>query len=144
MSTSKLNSMTTLIKVIILWQLFTTSQFPFDYVAPSYNADGAKQEEGVSTKGLEQLKYSSSKVNEVIRTISDWLIFLSVKKAPKRETNKLPPRRSLYAQKIVVFFVFCLLVFVLLVGFCLIYVFACSNVFCKKKKKKKSIDLNLS
>ena len=137
MSTSKLNSMTTLIKVIILWQLFTTSQFPFDYIAPSYNADGAKNEVGVSTKGLEQLKYSSSIVNEVIRTISDRLIFLSVKKAPKCKISKLPPRRSLYAQKVVVFFVFCLLIFVLLVGFCLIYVFACSNIFCKKKKKKK-------
>ena len=103
MSTSKLNNMAMLIEVIILWQLFTTSQIPFDYIAQSYNADGAKQERGVSTKGMEQLKYSSSIVNEVIRTIQTCLFFLRKyfehKKSIKTQNKQFPPSQKFICTK---------------------------------------------
>ena len=63
----------------------------------------------------------SSIVNEVISEIS---VFFKTHKI----TN-FPPIRRFYAQKTIVFVVFCSLVFVLLVGFCLICVFMGSKSF---------------
>ena len=81
----------------------------------------------------------SSIVNEAIRTISRLLIIffyekiLSVKKAPKCKITNFPLLRCSFAQKIVAFAAFCSLVFVLLVGFGLIYIFVRLKFFRKKK-----------
>ena len=77
----------------------------------------------------------SSMVNEVIRTISREFIFALRKNspnAPKLKTNDFHPLKSFCARKIVAFVVFCLLNFVLLVGFGLICVFVCSKLLRKK------------
>ena len=50
----------------------------------------------------------------------------------KRKTNDFHPLRSFSARKIVAFNIFCLLVFVLLVGFGLICVFVRLKFFRKK------------
>ena len=57
---------------------------------------------------------------------------MSVEKAPKRKTNNFYPHRRFCERKIVAFVVFRSLVFILLVGFCLICVFVCSKYFRKK------------
>ena len=58
---------------------------------------------------------------------------LSVKKAPIRKTKDFTPPRHFCARIITAFVVFCLLNFILLVGFGLVYVFVHSKSFCKKK-----------
>ena len=73
-------------------------------------------------------------VFEVIRTISSLLIFLrkasARKKTPKRKRNDFYPLRSFCArEKLLSLVVFCSLIFVLLVNFCLIYVFCVAEIF---------------
>ena len=58
---------------------------------------------------------------------------LNAQKAPKRKTNNFYPLGSLCAQKTVAFVVFCLLIFVLLVGFFFVSVFVRLKSFRKKK-----------
>ena len=60
---------------------------------------------------------------------------LNAQKAPKYKTNNFQALRSLCAQQTVAFVVFFLLVFVLVVGFCLICVFVRLEYFRKKKKR---------
>ena len=77
----------------------------------------------------------SSMVNEVIRTISREFIFALRKNspnAPKLKTNDFHPLKSFCARKIVAFVVFCLLNFVLLVGFDLWCVFYAQKFFVKE------------
>ena len=50
----------------------------------------------------------------------------------KRKINNFPPLRSFCAPKTVAFVVFCFLVFVLLLGFCLIWLFVRSKCFLQK------------
>ena len=76
-----------------------------------------------------------------MKTISSqFIIFLfyenilSIQKAPKCKTNNFQPLKSFCVRKIVAFVVFCLLVFVLLVGFGLICIFVSSKCFRKKIK----------
>ena len=76
---------------------------------------------------------------KAIKTISSQSIFfyekiLSTQKAPKHKTNNFHLLRSFCARKIVTF-VFCLLIFVLLVGFGLICIFVHLKSFCKKNKQ---------
>ena len=54
-------------------------------------------------------------------------------KTTKRKTSNFYPLRSLCEQKIVAFVVFCLLIFVLLVGFLFVSVFLSLKSFCKIK-----------
>ena len=61
---------------------------------------------------------------------------LNAKKAPKRKTSDFHPFRSFYAQKTVVFVVFCSLIFVLLVYVCLWVFLYARNLFVKKKNKQ--------
>ena len=61
-------------------------------------------------------------VNEVIRTISSLFIFfyekfLGAQNAPKCKTNDFPPLRSFWARKKLLSVVFCLHIFISLVGF---------------------------
>ena len=79
----------------------------------------------------------SNNVFEVIGTVSRQFITFLPKHFECKETPNFPPLRSFCAQKAVAFVVFCSLVFVLLVGFGFVYVFARSKFFRKKKKKKK-------
>ena len=87
-------------------------------------------------------EHANSIVNKAIRTILSLFIFffekiLSLKKSPKRKINNFPPLRGFSAQKSVAFIVFCLIVFILLVSFCLICIFLHLNLFVKKKKQTK-------
>ena len=54
----------------------------------------------------------------------------------ERKTSDSSPLRSFCARKTVAFAIFCSLVFVLLVGFCLICVFVRLTFFRRKKKKQ--------
>ena len=81
----------------------------------------------------------SSIVNEVIKTISSLFIFLQkdLKRAKSTKAqNKqfLPPSKFLCTRKIVAFVVFCSLVFVLLVGFCLWHVVGHLKIFVQKSR----------
>ena len=77
----------------------------------------------------------SNNVFEVIGTVSRQFITFLPKHFECKETPNFPPLRSFCAQKAVAFVVFCSLVFVLLVGFGFVYVFARSKFFRKKKKR---------
>ena len=68
---------------------------------------------------------------------------LSVKKAPKSKTNNFLSLKSFCEQKIVAFVVFCSLVFLLLVGFDLIYIFVRLKFFHKKNKQARNYPDNL-
>ena len=74
---------------------------------------------------------------EFIKTISSQSIFLRKSfertKSIKAQNNQFPPLRSFYVRKIVIFVVFCSLVFVFLVVFVFICVFVRSKLFRKKK-----------
>ena len=62
---------------------------------------------------------------------------LNAQKAPKHKRNDFYPLRSFCGEKIVVaFLVFCSLIFVLLVDFCLICVFVRLTSFLKTKNKQ--------
>ena len=81
------------------------------------------------------LEIASSIVYDIIRTtisIFLWKKF-ECEKAPIRKTNDFTPLRHFCARIITAFVVFCLLNFILLVGFGLVYVFVRSKSFCKKK-----------
>ena len=88
-------------------------------------------------------EHASSIVNKAIRTILSLFFFfffekfLSLKKSLKRKIDNFPPLTGFSAQKSVAFIVFCLIVFVLLVSFCLICIFLHLNLFVKKKKQTK-------
>ena len=73
--------------------------------------------------------------------ISFYEKILSVKKSIKRKTSNFYPLTSLCPQKIVAFVVFCLLFFVLLVGFLFVSVFMCTESFRKKINKFKIISV---
>ena len=62
--------------------------------------------------------------------------FKQKKKAPKDKINDFHPLTCICAQKVAAFVAYCSLIFVSLVGFCLICVFLRLKSFRKKKKKK--------
>ena len=104
---------------------------------PQYSRQITRKNELLSNKKNAPGLHFSNNVFEVIGTVSRQFITFLPKHFECKETPNFPPLRSFCAQKAVAFVVFCSLVFVLLVGFGFVYVFARSKFFRKKKKKKK-------
>ena len=71
-------------------------------------------------------------------------LFFFMKRFRAEESTKTQNKRFPHISaffRVVAFVVFCSLIFVLLVDFCLIYVFVRLNFFRKKKKKKKRVKI---
>ena len=102
---------------------------------PQYSRQITRKNEFLSNKKNAPGLHFSNNVFEVIGTVSRQFITFLPKHFECKETPNFPPLRSFCAQKAVAFVVFCSLVFVLLVGFGFVYVFARSKFFRKKKKR---------